>query len=81
VLNNAERQLAELREKMESDAPDGRKVTNAQHVALREKHERLVARLREPSKEMMEAARGHLTTHGIFTSMSTVALRDSEGGE
>ena len=58
----------------------------AQLSELREKHDRLVARLREPSEKMLEAMRRVIyhskdTLTKAITAMSTVALRDSEGGE
>ncbi len=65
-----------------------------QLAELREKHERLVARLREPTPKMLEEV-GPMSNYDMhaagaspdadhvswFVAMSTVALRDSEGGE
>lgn len=59
-----ERELAEAKQLLESDAPEGRRVTNAQHVALREQlddAQRDAESLRHRcDAEMKQAVRWHL---------------------
>lgn len=88
----AERQLAECQKECEEQArlngmgSEREARLMAQVAELQRKHERLVERLREPSEKMLEAMRRVIyhskdTLIKAIKAVSTVALRDSEGGE